>query len=44
MVTAKNLNYKNNPNFRPFFRKIATRIVELKKNPDFQNNFDELID
>jgi hypothetical protein len=44
MVETKNLDYKNNPKFRPFCRKIADRIVELRQNPDFQNHFDEFID
>jgi SepF-like predicted cell division protein (DUF552 family) len=31
MVQSENLDYRNNPKFRPFCGKIAIRISELKK-------------
>jgi hypothetical protein len=44
MHDSGNLNYKNNPEFRPFCRIITDRIIELKKDPRFVNHFDEWID
>jgi hypothetical protein len=44
MHDSGNLDYRNNPEFHPFCRKIAERIVELKKMPEFRNSFDEWID